>query len=202
MDVALTESVLGLMETLLPEYGGLRRIRQPTGSRLPTAAPSSAYPCSEGKWILIAANSEPLFAKLCDLIDRPELVDDPRFKGNQARLKHVQELDRIFGEWSSTHTAAEADRILTEADVPCTQIYTAAEIATDPQFRARGMVRDIDDPIVGHVLHPGVVPVVPEDPGQIRWTGPAIGAHTEEVLRELLDMTQAEVAELRQDGAI
>jgi crotonobetainyl-CoA:carnitine CoA-transferase CaiB-like acyl-CoA transferase len=64
------------------------------------------------------------------------------------------------------------------------------------------MVRDIDDPIVGHVLHPGVVPVVPEDPGQIRWTGPAIGAHTEEVLRELLDMTQAEVAELRQDGAI
>jgi crotonobetainyl-CoA:carnitine CoA-transferase CaiB-like acyl-CoA transferase len=120
MDVALTESVLGLMETLLPEYGGLRRIRQPTGSRLPTAAPST-YPCSEGKWILIAANSEPLFAKLCDLIDRPELVDDPRFKGNQARLKHVQELDRIIGEWSSTHTAAEADRILTEADVPCTQ---------------------------------------------------------------------------------
>src|SRR6516162_1715303 len=93
LDVALTDSILSLMEGMLPEYSALGVIREPTGSRIPTAAPSNAYPTKDGKWILIAANSEPLFGRLARLMERPELIDDPRFKGNQARVAHVKELD-------------------------------------------------------------------------------------------------------------
>src|SRR5215211_7202314 len=93
---------------------------------------------------------------------QPDLPGDPRFANNPSRVKNVEELDRLIGAWTKTMTAEEADRVLTEADIPCTLIYTAAEIAADPQFRERGMVRDVEDPRFGTVLHPGVVPHVPE----------------------------------------
>lgn len=204
LDVALTDSILSFMEGLLPEYRELGTVRQPVGSRISTAAPSNAYPTSDGKWILIAANSEPLFARLAALIDRPDITSDPRFKGNQARVRHADALDPIIGAWSASLTAAEADRRLTQADIPCTQIYTAVECASDPQFRERGMVREIPDPQFGGraILHPGIVPHVPESLGTVRWPGPPVGAHTEEVLGELLSLPSGEVEDLRKQGVI
>jgi crotonobetainyl-CoA:carnitine CoA-transferase CaiB-like acyl-CoA transferase len=200
LDVALTDSILSLMEGMLPEYSALGVVRQPTGSRIPTAAPSNAYPTQDGKWILIAANSDPLFARLARLMERPDILDDPRFKGNQARVQHVADLDTIIASWSKRLEAAEADRILSDVDIPCTLVYTAAECAADPQFRHRGMVREVEDPLFGRVLHAGVVPHVPEEPGQVRWPGPPIGAHTQEVLSELLRMKPAEIEALRAEG--
>jgi formyl-CoA transferase len=201
--VALTEAVLSMMEGMLPEYGALGAVRQPTGSRIPTAAPSNAYPTADGMWILIAANSDPLFAKLAALIGQPELARDPRFTGNRARVRNVEDLDRVIGTWTRGFTAAEVDRLLTEADIPCTQVYTAVEIAADPQFCERGMVREVEDPLLGtRVLHTGVVPHLPEDPGTIRWPGPAVGAHTDEVMREMLGLGAAEIEALRQEGVL
>lgn len=202
LDVALTETVLSIMEGMLPEYSVLGVIRQPTGSRIPTAAPSSAYPTSDGKWILIAANSEPLFARLTELMRQPGLARDPRFIGNPARVQNVEELDRLIGEWTIGMTADEADRRLTAADIPCTQIYTAAECAADPQFRERGMVREVEDPRFGTVLHAGIVPHVPQNPGVIRWPGPPIGAHNDEVMGGMLGLGRAEIEKLRQEGVL
>ena len=202
LDVALTDSILSMMEGLLPEYGVLGKVRQPTGSRIPTAAPSNAYPTSDGSWILVAANSEPLFARLAKLIGHPELIEDARFNGNQARVKNVDALDRVIAAWTRRHTAADADRILSQADIPCTQVYTAAECAADPQFRERGMVREVDDPLLGRVLHAGIVPHVTDDPGAVRWPGPSIGAHTEKVLHELLALSSDDVEALRQQGVV
>jgi len=202
LDVPLTDAVLSMMEGMLPEYGTLGAVRQPVGSRIPTAAPSNAYPTADGKWILIAANSDPLFARLATLIGQPDLAHDPRFTGNRARVQNVEELDRVIATWTKEHSAADADRILSDADIPCTQVYTAAEIAADPQFRHRGMVREVADPQFGQVLHPGIVPDVSDDPGTIRWPGPPIGAHTGEVLGELLGLQPAELEALRQEGVI
>ena len=202
LDVALTDSILSLMEGMLPEYSALGVIREPTGSRIPTAAPSNAYPTKDGKWILIAANSEPLFGRLARLMERPELIDDPRFKGNQARVAHVKELDAVIAAWTRRFAAAEADAILSKADIPCTLVYTAAECAADPQFRHRGMVREVEDPLFGSVLHAGVVPHVPENPGQVRWPGPPVGAHTDEVLSELLGLRPQEIESLRAEGVL
>ena len=201
LDVALTDSVLSMMEGMLPEYSVFGSVRHPIGSRIPTAAPSNAYPCSDGKWVLIAANSDPIFARLSALMGRTELAKDPRYTGNAARVQNVEELDRIIGEWTKGITAEDADRRLTEADIPCTLIYTAAECASDAQFRERGMVRDVDDPQFGKVLHVGVVPVVTDNPGTIRWTGPAIGSHTNEILGEI-GIEPSEIERLRKEGVL
>ena len=203
LDVALTESVLSMMEGLLPEYSVFGSVRQPIGSRIPTAAPSNAYPTRDGKWILIAANSEPLFGKLAALMGQPDLADDPRFTGNPSRVRNVEELDRTIAAWTKELTAEEADRRLTETDIPCTLIYTAAECANDPQFRHRKMVQEVDDPTFRRgVLHAGIVPHVADNPGGIRWPGPPIGAHTEEVLREMLAVDRAELAGLREEKVL
>jgi len=133
---------------------------------------------------------------------QPDLAADPRFAGNRLRVRHAAELDDIIGAWTKRASAAELERWLTEADVPCTEVYTAAEIARDEQFRARGMVRDVADPLFGTVLHPGVVPHIADDPGGVRWPGPPIGAHTEEVLSGLLGLSGPEIASLRQEGVL
>lgn len=202
LDVALTDSVLSLMEGMLPEYGALGVVKQPTGSRIATAAPSNAYPTSDGKWILVAGNSDPLFARLAALIGRPDLAGDPRFAGNRARVQNVEELDGVIAAWTRTLPAAEVDRLLTEADIPCTQVYTAKDIAEDPQYRQRGMVREVEDPQLGRLLHAGIVPHVPESPGAIRWPGPPVGAHTEEVLGDLLGLTPDELKMLQREGVV
>ncbi|WP_333823895.1 CaiB/BaiF CoA transferase family protein [Pinisolibacter sp.] len=202
LDVALTESVLSLMEGMLAEYGRLGTIRQPTGSAIPTAAPSNAYLSADGVWILIAANSDPLFARLARLIGRPDLLAEERFRGNRGRVANAGELDAIIGTWTRSLPADEVTRLLAAEDIPATRVYTAADCATDPQFRRRGMVREVVDPLLGPLLHPGIVPHVPEGPGSIRWTGPAIGAHTDEVLTELLGLSPAEISALRNEGTI
>lgn len=202
LDVALTDSVLSMMEGLLPEYGVLGAVREPAGSRIPTAAPTSAYPCADGRWIVLAANSQPLFARLAALMGRPEIAADPRFVDNPARLAHVEELDSLIGAWTGTLAAEDCAQRLAEADIPATLIFSAADVAADPQFRHRGMVREVEDPAFGRpVLQAGVVPHVVDDPGAVRWPGPAVGAHTQEVLGELGFGPDA-VAALRERGAV
>ena len=201
-DVALTESVLSMMEGMLPEYGVFGSVREPAGARIATASPSSAYPTSDGKWILIAGNSNPIFSRLAALMGRPELATDERFTGNALRVKHVDALDEMIGAWSITHTASDLDRMLAQADVPSTIAYTAAEIAADAQFRARGMVREVEDPQFGTVLHAGVVPHVPDDPGGVRWAGPKAGQHTDELLAEIAGLGSEEIAGLRAEGVV
>ena len=99
------------------------------------------------------------------------------------------------------YAAADLDRMMAEADIPATLTYTAADIARDHQFRARGMVREVSDPRFGTVIHAGIVPHVPDDPGEVRWPGPAVGQHTDEILGEL-GLEAAAIAELRRDGVL
>lgn len=202
MDVALSESVLSMMEGMLPEYGALGKVKQPAGSGIATASPTNAYPTADGAWALIAANSDPLFAKLATLIGQPELAIHPDFSDNQSRVKNTAALDAIIGQWSARYTADQLERLLNEAGVPNSKIYTAADCAADPQFRHRGMVQVVEDPHQGPMLHAGIVPKVLERPGSIRWPGPDVGEHTVEVLTTLLGRTPEGVDQLRAEGVI
>jgi len=202
IDVALTESVLSLMEGMLPEYGALERIKQPTGGAIATAAPSNAYPTSDGKWILIAANSEPLFIKLLALMERMDLAEDDRFGGNAQRVLYAGELDDVIGAWTRTMTAATLGDRLVAADIPSSKVYTAEDIARDAQYRARGMVREVDDPLMGTLLHPGIVPHFPHAPGKIRSTGSAIGAEGDALVQDLLGYSDERVTALKAIGAL
>lgn len=203
IDVALTESILSLLEGCLPEYGATGAVRQPTGSTLPTNAPSNAYPTADGRWFLIAANSNALFRRLCGAMGRPDLADDPRYGDNPSRVKHAAELDAAISHWTTGMTLDEVAAAVEAADVPCSRIYDIADIAADPQFLDRNMVRRIQDPRLGEVLHPGIVPAMAGGPaGGIRWAGPDVGAHTDEVLGELLRMSAAEIDALKKEGVI
>lgn len=193
LDVALTESILSLMEGMLPEFGKLGKIKRPTGSAIATAAPSNAYPTADGEWVLIAANSERLFAKLAGVIGHPEWTETPRFRGNRARVDNAAELDDMIGQWTRRLHTTELTRVLNEADIPNSKAYTAEDCAHDAQYRFRNAVCEIEDPRLGLVLQAGVFPHVPESPGGVRWAGPAIGEHTEEVLRELLGVSSQEL---------
>lgn len=200
IDVALSEAVFSLLEGALPEYGALGTVRQPSGGGIATAAPSNAYRSRDGIWMLIAANSDPLFRKLAGLMGQPALADDAEYSGNQARCANVGALDRIIGDWSGTLDSDALDAALSGAGIPHTRVFTVADIAADPQFRARQMVQEVDDPELGAILHPGVVPKMDGLSPMPRSTGPAIGADTAEVLGDLLGYDADKIAALQAEG--
>lgn len=202
IDVALTESVLSLMEGMLPEYGALGLVKQPTGGAIATAAPSNAYPSKQGDFVLVAANSEPLFAALLTLMGRTDLEGDARFAGNAERVRHAAELDAIIANWTRSLATEELLERLAEAGIPSSKVYTAEDIAADEQYRARGMVRQVADPQFGEVLHPGIVPHFPGAPGKIRNTGPEVGADGATIAQGLLGYSAEEIARLQLAGVL
>ena len=202
IDVALTESVLSMMEGMLPEFGALGLVKQPTGGAIATAAPSNAYPTADGDWMLIAANSEPLFARLLDLMGRQDLAADSRFQGNAQRVKHAAALDAEIASWSRTLEAAALSDLLAAADIPASKVFTAEDIARDPQYIARGMVQQVEDPHFGKVLHPGVVPHFPEGPCIAHRVGRDIGEDGKRVARELLGYSEEKIRNLVESGAM
>jgi crotonobetainyl-CoA:carnitine CoA-transferase CaiB-like acyl-CoA transferase len=201
LDVALTESVLSMMEGMLPEYGALGLVKQPTGGGIATAAPTNAYPTSDGAWILIAANSDALFARLVETTQLDALAD-PGFADNRGRVAHSARLDALIAGWTRGLPFVDIERRLNRADIPNSKVFTAADIADDPQYRARGMVSAVADAELGEVLHPGIVPRLVEAPGRIRWPGPAVGAHNGEVLGGLLGLSAQEIDSLAAEGVI
>ena len=138
IDVALTESVLSMMEGMLPEFGALGKVKQPTGGGIATAAPSNAYPSSDGQWVLIAANSEPLFAKLMELIGQPALIGAAGYASNPERVANSETLDLLIERWTRALTAERIVELLDAEDIPNSKAFTAADCASDAQYRARG----------------------------------------------------------------
>lgn len=204
IDVALGEAVLSLMEGILPEYALTGAIREPMGSGMTSSAPTSAYACLGGDWVLIAANSDPLFRTLAKAMGQAGLADDARFRDNPSRLRNVVELDRLIGEWTS---ARPIDAVLAEleaANIPSSKVYTVADIAGDEQYRHRRMITQVADPVLGPLLHPGVVPCVVglDRDAHIRWAGPAVGQHNQEVYCGLLGFSEAALGQLRERGIV
>lgn len=203
VDVALTEAVLSMMEGMLPEYGYLGKIKEPTGGGIATTAPTNAYPTRDGKWVLIGANSEPLFAKLTTLIGDPNLQQLTIYKDNPSRVRNAISLDSLISKWTLQFDADRLIEILNGADIPNGRAFTAADCAEDAQYRSRGMVREVHDANFDEpVLHPGIVPNFMEAPGAVRWAGPALGEHTDEILREIALLDQNEIDRLRSSGVV
>jgi formyl-CoA transferase len=184
VDVALYESVFNCMESLLPEYSAFGVVRQPAGSALPGIAPSNAYRCADGH-VLVAGNGDSIFRRLMLAIGRPDLAADPQLAGNTGRVARVAEIDAAIGEWTAPRTVAEVLAALDAAQVPGGRIYTVADIAADPHYRARGMLLDITLDDGSTLTVPGIVPKLSRTPGGHRRNAPALGQDTDEVLAEL-----------------
>ena len=203
VDATITESCFALLEGAVTEYNALGVVRGPSGTGLRNVAPSNIYPSSEGKWIVIAANADPIFARLCQAIGAPELAADPRFVSHAARGENAEELDRLIAEWTVVREADTIEAVLNDAGVVVSRLYDVADISHDPQFLARDMLLHVEDPELGDIVVPGLVPKLSVTPGSVKWTGPAIvGAHNDEVLCGLLGHGPEDLEAWRERGVV
>jgi formyl-CoA transferase len=203
VDVSLMEASFALLESAVPEYDRLGIVRQPSGTSLKGIAPSNIFKSRDDKWVVIAANQDAVFGRLCEAMGQPELANDPRFATHLARGDNERAIDAIIAEWAAQHDSHEIDRILNAAGVVCGPIYTVADIFEDPQFEAREMLLEHVDPEFGEYVGPGIVPKFSETPGAVRWSGSwAEGSHNEEIYCGLLGLSAAELGALREDGVV
>ena len=201
VDVALYEAVFNMLESTLPEYDMFGVVRERSGSNLTGIVPSNTYLSRDAQHVVIGANGDSIFKRLMMLIGREDLANDPALADNAGRAKRAEELDRVIGEWTARHDAAECVRQLNEAQVPNGKIYSAADIVGDPQYLAREMIRQVTLPDGALLRVPGVVPKLSETPGEIEWIGPKLGEHTDEVLGRV-GYSPADIDSLRSRGVV
>jgi formyl-CoA transferase len=203
VDVSLLESCFALLESTVPEYDRLGIVRGPGGTGLKGVAPSNIFRSRDGKWMVIAANADNVFGRLCAAMGQPELAEDERFSTHLARGDYQEEIEAIVAEWAAMLDADEIDRILNEAGVICGPIYTIADIFEDEHFQARDMLVEHEDPEFGTYIGPGIVPKFSETPGAVRWSAPwEHGSHNREVFGGLLGLSDEALAELAEEGVL
>ncbi|MDP6391460.1 MAG: CoA transferase [Arenicellales bacterium] len=203
IDASITESCFAMMESALSEYDKVGFVREPSGTGLANVSPSNIFPTSDGKWVVIAANLNPMFKRLCDAMEQPELADDPRYSTHQARGQNGDELDSLIADWTRELSAAELDERLDKHGVVSGPIYSIEDIVNDPHYQARDMICRFQDKELGEIAVPGFVPKLSETHSEIAWLGPSeVGAHNEEVYCGMLGLSEDDLKELENDGII
>jgi formyl-CoA transferase len=203
VDVSLLESCFALLESTVPEYDLLGLVRGPGGTSLKGIAPSNIFKSRDGKWIVIAANGDNVFRRLCAAMAMPELPDDPRFATHRARGECQEEIEAIVAAWAAERDGEEIVAVLNEAGVICGPIYTIADIFEDEHFWAREALIEHEDPELGTYIGPGIHPKFSETPGAVRWSAPwEEGSHNEAVYGDLLGLSASELTQLRADGVV
>ena len=187
VDSAIYEAILNMMESLVTEYDQTGFIRERTGAILPNVAPSNVYPTADGM-VLIAANQDTVFGRLCDAMERPDLPASARYSSHQARGAHQKELDDLIGAWTCKLGTGRVLELMAKHGVPAGQIYRAPEMLEDPHFVARDAIVTVDHPQFGKLRMQNVAPRLSETPGGVRSPSPALGQHNEDVYLRLLGM--------------
>jgi formyl-CoA transferase len=201
VDVALYEAVFNMMESVLPEYDMFGFVRERSGASLPGIVPSNTYVTRDGKYVVIGANADPIFKRMMNAIGRSDLAADPALAHNDGRVARTGEIEKVIGDWVAARDLEHVLQVLEKADVPSSRIYDIADIARDPQYAAREMIQQFTLADGRKLKLPGIVPKLSETPGETKWTGPALGEHTAEVLAGL-GYDEAQQRDLRRRGVI
>jgi crotonobetainyl-CoA:carnitine CoA-transferase CaiB-like acyl-CoA transferase len=201
VDTALFEAVFNLMEGVVPEYDGSGVIREPSGSTITGIVPTNTYNCADGKFIIIGANGDSIFKRLCEKMDRPDMAEDPRFADNAGRVENEAEIDAVIAAWTGSLDSATALQLLEEARVPSGPIYSVEDMMADEHYQARGLFEEVE---VGSnkLKIPALVPKLSETPGRTDWAGPDVGAFNREIYGELLGLSAAALTDLENRGVI
>jgi formyl-CoA transferase len=202
IDAALYESVLQVMEGLVPEYDHGGYIRERSGSILPGIAPSNVYICKDGEY-MIGANKDSLWQRLAEAMGRPELGLDERYATHIARGHNQRELDGIINDWTKTLTVDEVDALMTEYSIPAGRVYRAPEMLADPHFQAREAIVEVETERFGKLKMQGTFPKLSVTPSGVRSPAPSVvGQHNSDIYGGLLGLTGSEMARLQAVGAI
>jgi crotonobetainyl-CoA:carnitine CoA-transferase CaiB-like acyl-CoA transferase len=202
VDSAIFEAVLGVMESTVPEYDQLGTIRERTGSILAKIAPSNVYPTADNDMIIMGANQDTVFARLCEAMRQPELAQDERYSTHTARGENQAELDDLISAWTGQFAADELLALLEEHAVPGGRIYRAPEMLKDEHFIARESIVDVEHPKYDKLKMQNVFPRLSATPGKIKWTGPALGQHNQDIYQGLLGYDAADLERFRREGVI
>lgn len=183
VDCSIYESVLNIMESLIPEYDKGGYIRERSGGILPGIAPSNSYPTHDGHEIIIGANHDTVFRRLCEIMGAPEMADNPQYATHRARGEHQLELDEQIEKWTSCREAQWLVDSLSKVGVPAGLVFCAPEILADPHVKARQAVVRVPDDRFGEIAMQNVAPRLLRSPGKVQHTGPELGEHTEAILK-------------------
>ncbi|MGZ4208717.1 MAG: CaiB/BaiF CoA transferase family protein [Actinomycetota bacterium] len=202
VELSLYESVLRVMEWTVAGFDRLGIVRERSGNRLANSAPLDNYETADGRFVCIVAGGDGLFPRLATAMDREDLLADDRFATLEARARNADAINDVVAAWCRARPLDEIERILVDAQVPVSAVYSVDRIVEDPQVRARGSIVTVDDPVLGPVRQQGPVPRLDRTPLRIARGAPALGEHNEEVYLGLLEMERVEYEALRGDGII
>ena len=202
VDSALYEGSFSFMEPHIPAFHQLGEIARRAGSRLPGNTPNSLYETRDHRHIVLAAASNPVFARLVAAMGQPELAQDERFATALKRVENEDACDEIIAQWTRSLDLEPLEAVLKEAKVPAAPIYTVEDIFNDPHYQQRDMLVEVEDRILGPVTVAGIVPKLSKTPGAVRWAGRDVGADTEAVLKSELSLDDGEIEALARDGVI
>ncbi len=201
VDAAIYESVLSMMESLVTEYDQLGHVRERSGPILPRIAPSNVYPTRDGI-VMIGANQDTVFARLCDAMGAPALAQDPAYRDHTARGENQQPLDALIANWTAAHGTRELLDKLEKFGIPSGLIYRTADMLTDPHFAARQAIVSTEHPQFGTLRMQNVAPRLSVSPSSVRSPAPDLGQHNEEIYGGLLGLDAASRQALRAGGVI
>jgi formyl-CoA transferase len=202
VDVSLYESVFRLLEAVVPAYGKNGAVRERNGNRTGQSSPIGSYRTRDDRYMVLSVSTDRVWLRMTAAMGHPEWATDPRYLSNPERTRRPDEVDALVAGWFAAHTAAEAQQILDSAGVPVSPIYSIADIFSDPQYAARNDIIAPEDPEVGAVPMPAVLPRFSRTPGGVRFVGPTLGEHNAEVYGDLLGLSEAEQAALHEMGVI
>ncbi len=202
VDVGIYEAVLAMMESTIPEYVLADNIRGRTGTVLPFVAPSNIYPTKDDDYVLIAGNADTVFTRLAKAVGHPEWAEEDRYATHHARGENMAELDEKISAWTRERSVEEVLDAMAEAGVPSGKVFTAKDMVEDEHYAARENVVTVEDPEIGAFPMQNVVPRLSDTPGEVRWTGPTLGQHNEEIYGDVLGLDAKELAELQERGTI
>lgn len=201
IDVALYEAMFNLMEAVVPEFDGAGVVRQASGTTVTGIVPTNTYRCRNGKYVVIGGNGDSIFQRLMQIAGHPEMATDPRMANNAGRVTHEKIIDQALADWCARHDSEDILALLEQARVPGGPIYNVEDMVADPHFNARGLFEQVE--INGKPLKiPAILPKLERTPGRTDWPGAAVGSHTDHVLRDLLQLEEADIQALRAGGII
>jgi len=202
IDLALYESLMWILGAHIIEYDQFGTITQRTGNQSTRTCPRNIYQTKDNKWIALSASSESIAKRVFEAIGRPEILDNLKYKTNQDRLQHSDEIDKMINDWTKAHTQEEALTIFREAQAAVSPIYDAEQISNDEHFLQRGSVVEVEDKDFGLLKMQGIFPKFMKTAGEIKHPGPSkIGEDTNEVL-ESLGMSKEQIEELKNSNVI
>lgn len=201
VDLAIIEPILTVLGPQITAYQALGVMPQRTGNRSTNNAPRNTYRTRDGRWLAISTSAQSIAERVMHLVGRPDLIDKPWFASGRSRAEHADELDYVVGAWIAERDANEVIDAFGAAQAAIAPVSDVSDVVTDPQYQALGTVLEMPDPDLGTVSMQNVLFRMSDTPGEVRWAGTKLGAHTDQVLGEL-GYTPERIEKLRGRGVV